>query len=31
MQLDLETWALIIAFAIAFYAMFVSFTQDPFQ
>jgi hypothetical protein len=30
MSLDLETWSLVIAFLVAFYAMVVSFTQDPF-
>ncbi|QQO53594.1 MAG: hypothetical protein N838_09750 [Thiohalocapsa sp. PB-PSB1] len=30
MHFDLETWVMGAAFAIAFYAMFVSFTQDPF-
>jgi hypothetical protein len=30
MSLDFETWSLVIAFLVAFYAMFVSFTQDPF-
>lgn len=30
MSLDLETWAQLGAFVVAFYALFVSFTQDPF-
>lgn len=30
MTLDFETWALVAAFLVAFYALFVSFTQDPF-
>jgi hypothetical protein len=30
MAIDVETTALLIAFAVAFYAMFVSFTKDPF-
>jgi hypothetical protein len=30
MYLDLETIAMLIAFVLAFYAMFVSFTKDPF-
>jgi hypothetical protein len=30
MHLDLETWAMLIAFVVAFYTMFVSFTKDPF-
>ncbi len=30
MSLDFETWALIGAFVVAFYALFVGFTQDPF-
>jgi hypothetical protein len=30
MPLDIETTALLIAFVVAFYTMFVSFTKDPF-
>jgi hypothetical protein len=30
MYLDLETWAMLIAFVVAFYSMYVSFTKDPF-
>lgn len=30
MSLDFESWAQLIGFAVAFYVMYVNFTQDPF-
>jgi len=30
MNLDLETWAQLVGFAVAFYALFINFTKDPF-
>jgi|MTBAKSStandDraft_2_1061841.scaffolds.fasta_scaffold07935_9 hypothetical protein len=30
MSLDLETLVQLVAFAVAFYAMFINFTKDPF-
>jgi len=30
MSLDLETTAQLVAFVVAFYAMYVNFTKDPF-
>lgn len=30
MSLDFETGCQLVAFAVAFYVMYVNFTQDPF-